>query len=163
MILSTRWERKTQLRTLKSGFVFEGAVAGRALAEWMAEGFDAVTGDALPEAIETGANRLATDAEALMKRNAKWKDRTGNARRGLYAIVGREGTFIFVELGHGKDVTYGIWLENRWNGKYAIILPTSEVVMPQLAALIQGDLRLVIGGRGSAYRHTSSGRFARAA
>lgn len=163
MILSTRFERKTQLRTLKSGFVYEGTVGGRALAEWMAEGFEAVTGDAIPEAVLTGANRLATDAEALMKRNASWKDRTGNARKGLYAIVGRDGTFVFVELGHGKGIHYGIWLENRWNGRFAIIMPTSEVVMPQLAALIQGDLRLVIGGRGSAYRHTSSGRFARAA
>ena len=33
-------------------------------------------------------------------------------------------------------VTYGIWLEIRWSGRYAIIGPTMAEVAPQLAQQI---------------------------
>ena len=29
-------------------------------------------------------------------------------------------------LGHGANVHYGIWLEVRWGGRFAIIVPTIE-------------------------------------
>ena len=159
-MLTTRWERKTQLRTLKSGYVFEGAVGGRALAEWISDGTRAVTQDALPESILTSAHRTAADAESGMKKNASWTDRTGNARKGLYAVAGRDGNMFWVELGHGPTIHYGIWLENRWNGRYAIVIPTAQIVMSRLPQLLQGEIRLEISGRGSRFRHRGTGRFA---
>jgi hypothetical protein len=64
--------------------------------------------------------------------HAPWEDRTGDARDGLTA----EGDFSFVSytitLYHTVD--YGIWLETRWHGKYAIILPTIEVMGPRFMA-----------------------------
>jgi len=59
-----------------------------------------------------------------MKRKAPWTDRTGNARNGLFTapstgVGGNDWTILF-----SHSVTYGIWLEIRNNGKYAIIMPT---------------------------------------
>lgn len=75
---------------------------------------------------------FARRCESYMKEHASWKDRTGEARDGLRA----EGDFSFVQytvtLYHTVD--YGIWLEVRWNGKYAIIQPTIEVMGPRFMA-----------------------------
>jgi hypothetical protein len=59
---------------------------------------------------------------AYAKKNAPWTDRTGNARAGLHTTH-KIGTN-FVELIVAHSVPYGIWLEVRWSGKYAIIGPT---------------------------------------
>lgn len=62
------------------------------------------------------------DMTAYAKKNAPWTDRTGNARAGLHTDlnVGQN----YVELVVAHSVPYGIWLEVRWSGKYAIIGPT---------------------------------------
>ena len=159
-MLKTKWERKTRLRTLKSGFVFEGAVGGRAVAEWVGEGTKEVVETVIPEALLSAAHRTASDAEAQMKKNAPWTDRTGNARRDLFAVAGQDGTMFYIDLGHGPTIHYGIWLENRWNGRFAIVLPTAEIVMARLPELLQGEIRMEIGGKGSKYRHSGTGRFA---
>lgn len=60
------------------------------------------------------------------KVNAKWRDRTGNARSGLSTEVGWQPMVSHsITLFH--RVTYGIFLETRWAGKYAIILPTIQL------------------------------------
>lgn len=57
------------------------------------------------------------------KVNAPWTDRTGNARNGLSVEVGWVPLVSHsIRLFH--RVTYGIFLETRWGGRYAIILPT---------------------------------------
>lgn len=62
----------------------------------------------------------ATRSETFMRTNAKWTDRTANARNGLSATPAREGLNGYViTLSHGMP--YGIWLEVRWSGKYGII------------------------------------------
>lgn len=75
---------------------------------------------------------FAARCERYMKDHAPWDDRTGSARDGLTA----QGEFSFIEytvvLFHTVD--YGIWLEIRWNGKYAIIQPTIEAMGPQFMA-----------------------------
>lgn len=84
---------------------------------------------------------MAGEIQQWMQDNAPWEDQTGAAREGLRATVGRENTGgdIARELAGGSSgdnfefgivvyhtVDYGIWLEIRWNGKYAIIQPTIE-------------------------------------
>lgn len=61
-------------------------------------------------------------AVGWMKDHATWTDRSGAARSGL-----RTGTehkakkYHIIHLWH--SVPYGIWLEVRFSGKYAIIIP----------------------------------------
>jgi len=69
--------------------------------------------------------------EEHMKIAAPWTDRTGNARSGLFATAGHEpGKRHWIELGH--RVPYGIWLEIRWAGRYAIVFPTLIAYGPKV-------------------------------
>jgi hypothetical protein len=68
--------------------------------------------------IETYLEYETDNVQTYMRENASWTDRTGAARQGLFA--NRFGTDIVVF----HTVPYGIWLEVRWSGKYAIIVPT---------------------------------------
>lgn len=63
-------------------------------------------------------------SSAYMKSNAPWTDRTGNARQGLHAVYGKEGDAHTLTLAHG--VSYGIWLEVRYAGRYAVILDSMQ-------------------------------------
>lgn len=78
----------------------------------------------IPKAIDTRLDKLAAEIEAYAKDNAPWDDRTGDAREGLTAEAYHDGSKHGVVLYHTVD--YGIWLEIRWSGTYAIILPTIE-------------------------------------
>lgn len=78
---------------------------------------------------------MAQVIQEHMQTNAPWSDRTGEARQGLTAEAGQEGTNFVITLYH--TVSYGIWLEVRWSGRYAIILPTLELMGPQLMARLQ--------------------------
>lgn len=60
-------------------------------------------------------------ALAWMKTNAKWTDRTGNARQTLGAHGEHAADYHLIKLYGG--VAYQIWLEVRWAGRYAIIGP----------------------------------------
>lgn len=82
--------------------------------------------------LERGALALAEEMVNYAKENRPWTDRTEKARLGLQAQVfwqDREHFTIF--LGHGPDVEYGIWLEVRWGGRYAILVPTLEYFRQQ--------------------------------
>lgn len=76
------------------------------------------------------AHRMAPQVEAHMKNNAPWTDRTGNARNGLAARAYESGDEVGIVLYH--QVSYGIYLETRFAGKYAIINPTIDVMGPQV-------------------------------
>lgn|GEM_PF-988540 len=56
--------------------------------------------------------------------NAPWNDITGFARAGLSINVSRDGALITLTLYH--TMYYGIYLELRWGGRYAIIMPTLQ-------------------------------------
>lgn len=71
---------------------------------------------------------VAPQAEQYMKNNAKWTDRTGAARSGLGAKPQLGANSVAIVLYH--SVPYGIWLEVRWGGKYAIIEPTIHSMAP---------------------------------
>jgi hypothetical protein len=70
-------------------------------------------------AIEQVVDYQARQSETYMRTNARWTDRTTNARNGLHARTSRDRNTYTIVLAH--SVPYGIWLEVRWSGKYGII------------------------------------------
>ena len=81
----------------------------------------------------------APQIEAHMKTNAPWTDQTGNARQGLRAeAYDAGGSTKGIVLYH--QVPYGIWLEVKNSGQYAIILPTIEVMGPEVMKSLENIL-----------------------
>lgn len=76
----------------------------------------------------------ANKCETYMRTNASWIDQTGNARSGLMARPFTEKTNFGIVLFH--SVPYGIWLETRFNGRYAIIDPTIQAMAPDFMDLL---------------------------
>ena len=76
------------------------------------------------------AQYWAPRVENYAKTNAPWTDRTGNARNGLAARSYRDGQETGIILYH--QVPYGIYLETRWDGRYAIIDPTIAEMGPKV-------------------------------
>lgn len=77
----------------------------------------------------------ATKTEFFMKTNAKWTDRTGNARTGLHTVTKREGSRFFMLLSH--TAPYGIWLEVRFSGRFEIIRPGLRYTVQELPRLLR--------------------------
>jgi hypothetical protein len=101
--------------------------------------FDATLDRAVTAAVDYSAVR----AEAYMKRTARWTDRTGNARSGLFATTQHVPKKLHrIILGHG--VEYGIWLEVRFAGRYAVIPQTLQTQGNDLMRLLNG----LLGGLG---------------
>lgn len=82
--------------------------------------------------------------ENFMKLNAPWTDQTGNARNGLAARSGMTGKTHWIVAFH--QVPYGIWLEVRFQGRNAIILPTIEKFGPEIMSSLKGILNRKFGG-----------------
>lgn len=85
-------------------------------------------GPKIKRGMVAAANYVAPQAEAFMKENAPWTDRTGAARNGLGAQVEVSTNKVAIILYH--TVPYGVFLEVRWGGKYAIIEPTMAAAGP---------------------------------
>lgn len=102
--------------------------------------------DAYETAIRRGiwmiANKWAPQIEAWMKANAPWfpgdgwdggrvvplppgYTTTGNARQALYTEV-HNATASMVEIILAHGVEYGLWLEVRHQGRWAIITPALD-------------------------------------
>jgi hypothetical protein len=81
------------------------------------------------------AHAFAPRAEKHIKETAPWTDRTSNARNSLTARpeIRNGGEEAVVILAHG--VFYGIFLEVRFSGAYAVIIPSIEVLAPQYMKL----------------------------
>lgn len=71
--------------------------------------------------------------------NAPWKDHTGNARQTLNTFVVELADAIVVTLTHGMD--YGIYLETKNAGRYAIIAPGVDYWAPILLEDVRALLR----------------------
>lgn len=82
--------------------------------------------------LATGAimRKGAQDIQSFARATAPWTDQTGNARNGLMGSYDKEGTKHTITLAH--SVPYGIWLEVRWAGRYAIIAPSIETEAPRI-------------------------------
>lgn len=78
----------------------------------------------------------AARAESFMRTTAPWTDRTGNARSGLTGVaVWNKGSSHLIRLFH--RVSYGIFLEVRWAGRFAVIAPTIRRFGPDTMRLLQ--------------------------
>lgn len=75
-------------------------------------------------ALDEFCERAAQGLEDYAKRNRKWTDRTGEARRRLTGKTFKVKKGRRIELSHGVD--YGIWLEMANERKFAIIEPSIE-------------------------------------
>lgn len=73
-----------------------------------------------------------------MKNTAPWKDRTGNARRGLGAETIDSSNIIGLSLYHTVD--YGIYLEYAMELRFAILEPTVRLKGPDVIKGMQGIL-----------------------
>lgn len=82
------------------------------------------------------SNDFADELVDYARSHAPWNDRTGDARLGLESAVLLTDDSLLVELYH--TVEYGIWLEVRWGGRYAIIIPTIETLGPRIFERMQG-------------------------
>jgi hypothetical protein len=83
----------------------------------------------------------APRVESYAKRNAPWKDRTGAARNGLTAEFVGDRFFERQAIRVFHTVPYGIFLEVKNAGKYAVIVPT----IVSEGDRIMGDMRNLLG------------------
>ena len=81
-----------------------------------------------------GANITKTQAISHMRSTAPWTDRTGNARSGLNAEVQVATNSVALVMFH--SVPYGIYLETRWGGKYAVIRPAIPIIAQMMVTNI---------------------------
>ena len=77
----------------------------------------------------------AREMEDYAKSNHPWSNRTGDAEAGLTTTVEENPFRPKIYLYH--TVSYGLWLEVRFNGLYAVILPTIEDLGPGLIRRIE--------------------------
>lgn len=83
-------------------------------------------------------------ALAFARQNAPWTDRTSNARNGLFTEVFADRSRGVYSLVVAHGVPYGIWLEVRFSGRFAIIRPTVQhegpLVMDTAVRLVNAEL-----------------------
>lgn len=95
-------------------------------------------GDRVVAAVKAVADYIATQAQNDMRTNAPWVDRTGNARNALFSYAEQAaGDVVSIYLSHGSAIYYGRYLELNYAGKYAIIVPTLQRILPQLEAMLK--------------------------
>lgn len=86
------------------------------------------------------AQYFAGVLEADAKANAPWTDRTGNARQGLRAFA-EEFSADVVKLYLTTQMTYGVFLETRWAGRFGIIWDTIVANLPHIKEMLDEALR----------------------
>lgn len=91
-------------------------------------------GPSTKRAMVAAANRIAPQSEAWMRSKAPWNDQTGNARNGLRSQVQVSTNSVAIILSH--SVPYGIWLEVRWSGRYAVIGPAIQEWAPRYVGMV---------------------------
>ena len=91
----------------------------------------------LNSAVAKTMDYWAPQVESYARSNAPWTDRTGNARSGLHAETEHNGNISHsIHLFH--TMPYGIWLEVRFDGRFAIINPTIDIMGHRLMATFRG-------------------------
>lgn len=104
------------------------------------------------EAIVRIAEYFAPILENHAKENAPWTDRTANARQSLRAYIGTDAPAGYpssqqlakevVELFLSHGVYYGIFLETRFAGQFAIIYPTLQEHAPAVQKMLREVFRV---------------------
>lgn len=95
--------------------------------------------DRLDAAVHMFADTAAQKLQGDARDNAKWTDRTGDARRRLTATTEKVPDGYQIKLAHGVD--YGMALELAHQMRYAIIEPTIRYtgtleIMPAFEGLL---------------------------
>lgn len=73
--------------------------------------------------------------ENYAKEYAPWTDRTANARQSLHAFVEElADDAVRLYLAHGMD--YGVYLETKYQGRYAILWPTIQAHLGQIRQML---------------------------
>lgn len=90
---------------------------------------------AMHEGLEEIMEQMAEEVQGYAQQNAPWEDDTGDAREGLTAEAESSIGEAVIILYHTVD--YGIWLEVRNSGEYAIIIPTIEQMGPAVMAQVE--------------------------
>lgn len=78
--------------------------------------------DELDRAVRFAMDYHAAEGAARMKMNAPWSDQTGAARSGLFTVTEHTKGHYTIVFSH--SVNYGIWLEVKFSGRDAVIMPT---------------------------------------
>jgi hypothetical protein len=97
------------------------------------------SGQSLENARREALKALEPQVLDYARANGPWADRTKAARNNLRTSVIDNNVEHITSLYLAHGVPYGIWLEVRWGGKYAIILPTLMHFGPQ----VMGQVRKV--------------------
>lgn len=146
--LSWAFESETRFAKL-TGAAMNGNVSVMASLEYQRD-------VAIPGGMEAGAHRVAEALEEWAKVNHPWQNRTGLAELNLTGFVEEvEGGFV-AGLGHG--VEYGFYLER--DPRWSVLDKAQQAILPKGPELVNGEVELELRGRGSKFRHKSSGRFA---
>ena len=90
--------------------------------------------------------RAAPEATSYAKKNAPWTDRSGNARAGLHAKATSIDNGDAFQLLVAHSVFYGIFLETRFSGRYAILMPTVNHIGKILLTRIENMLAKMEAG-----------------
>lgn len=86
---------------------------------------------AIEQDIVSLADSLTGEITSFMQREARWQDRTGEARAGLYSDVehvARQAVYIL--LSHGPAIDYAWFLEYAHSGRFEILSTTADHVWP---------------------------------
>lgn len=86
-------------------------------------------GDRALASLNRTGSATAVNMEYYAKANRPWTDRTGNARRTLEGVAGRQGNRFSVGVeGH---MPYSVFLELGFGGRYSILAPTVRHFAPE--------------------------------
>lgn len=84
----------------------------------------------------------STRGQAQMKVAARWTDRTGNARAGLFTVV-HHFPMLRHEAVFSHTMHYGFWLEVANDERYAIIMESVRLAGRDIMAQLKGGLRRI--------------------
>jgi len=94
------------------------------------------------ERLGAAISQIVDLLESEARKNARWTDRTKQAREGLTAaalssLAARD--LVQIYLFH--EAPHGVFLERSRGAKWAIIMPTIERLLPQIRTILEGVLR----------------------
>jgi hypothetical protein len=94
------------------------------------------------------AQARAEEAEAWMKANHPWENKTGAAEAGLHVDVDQAPAVLAsLTFAHGEDVPYAIWLEIANQGRFGIISQSVDVWGPKLMQDVQRIVNLGLAAK----------------
>ena len=95
-------------------------------------------GERVLVAVMSVAEFMAGTLQNEARTGARWTDRTGNARGGLFGVAVRDGKVIRIILGH--TMSYGLYLELSNGQRYAIVMPTIQRNLGELERMLKRAL-----------------------